>query len=289
MSELSQQIESSRWRQVILLAAVFALLVAAFLASPWSGGDDWKVFHDAGRRVLGGEPLYGEAVMAGYYYYNPAWFALLLAPSGLLPIRLGWAILSAATLIAGVALLRRWEPGSGIIKPVLVLLSPPMIYLLLHGQIDMIIISAVFLPAEWWALAAFTKPQVALGLVAGIPRGRWLRTILVSGTVLAVTLILFGLWPLELIDQPPSFIDIGHNLWRGLWPFQVPAGIALVALGYSRRDERLLIAGSPLLSPYAAISTLIGPWIATITYLNGWQSLLVFVSWWAAVIYRAVV
>lgn len=277
--------ELSKLRLTILLAVVFALLVAVFLASPWPGGDDWETFHGAAQRVLDRDPLYGDLVTHAYYS-NPAWFALLLAPFGLLPMRLGWAILSASTLIAGLALLRRWESHSGVIKPVLVLLSPPMIYTLLHGQIDTIIICAVFLPAEWWALAAFTKPQVTLGLLAGIPPTHWLRVVLVSGAVLAVTLVVFGLWPLDLIDQPTPFVDAGHNLWRGLWPFQVPAGVALIALGFSRKDERLLIAGSPLLSPYAAISTLVGPWIAAVTYLNNWQSSLVFASWWAAVIYR---
>jgi hypothetical protein len=54
----------------------------------------------------------------------------------------------------------------------------------------------------------------------------------------------------------------------------------------SRQDERLLVSGSPLLSPYAATSTLIGPWIAAITVLSNRQAVVVFLSWWAAVIYR---
>lgn len=272
----------------ISFSAVFVLLVLVFLVSPWSGGDDWETFHGAARRVLAGEPLYGTRVTHAYYS-NPAWLALLLAPFGLLPMRLGWAMMCAVTLMLSLALLHRWEPRSGLLKPVLILLSPPTVYILLHGQIDGIVISAVFLPVEWWVLAALIKPQVAIGLLGGVPRADWLKTALVTGVVGLVTILIFGLWPLDLLEQPTPFVDAGHNLWRGLWPFQVPAGVALIALGYSRRDERLLIAGSPLLSPYAAISTLIGPWIAAVTYLSGWQSLLVFLSWWAAVIYRGVV
>jgi len=62
--------------------------------------------------------------------------------------------------------------------------------------------------------------------------------------------------------------------------------VLLLALGVSRKDERFLIAGSPFLSPYAALSTLIGPWIAAVSFLKPWQTLLVLASWWGAVVYR---
>ena len=76
------------------------------------------------------------------------------------------------------------------------------------------------------------------------------------------------------------------NLWLGLWPFQVPAGVTLLLFGLSRKDERLLLAASPFLSPYATISSMLGPWLAVLMFLEKWQAAIVWLSWWAAVAYR---
>jgi len=143
------------------------------------------------------------------------------------------------------------------------------------------------LPAQWWVLVALTKPQAALGLLAGVPRARWLRAGLFTGLVIAVSLVWFGNWPRALLNQPTPFVEVGHNLWVGLWPFQIPAGVLLITMGMRRRDERLLIAGTPFLSPYAALSSFAGPWIAAITWLSDGQATVVFASWWGAVIARA--
>ena len=268
--------------------AVFFILVIAFLVSPWPGGDDWETFRGAAQRVIAGDSLYGTRVTHAYYS-NPPWLAALLLPLGLMPFKLGWAILSAFSLGAALLLLHRWQPRAGVVKPLLILLSPPMVYILMHGQIDALLISGVWLPTQYWAIVALTKPQIAIGLIAGVPRQHWLRASILTGLVVGLSLLLWGNWVEELLHQPSPFVSAGHNLWKYLCPYQIPAGVALVLLGMSRKDERLLIAGSPLLSPYAATSSLIGPWIAAITYLSNQQAALVFLSWWGAVFYRGLV
>lgn len=275
-------------RDVAFVFFLFAVLVTAFVASPWPGGDDWETFQGAARRLLSGDALYGSRITHAYYS-NPPWLAAFLVPLGILPFKLGWALICAASLGAALLLLHRWQPRAGMVKPILVLLSPPMIYILMHGQIDVLVISGVWLPSQYWAVVALTKPQVAIGLIAGIRRQQWLKTVLVTAILLIVSLLALGNWIEAFLSQPAPFVEADHNLWRALWPFQVPAGVALIVLGISRKDERLLISGSPLLSPYAAISTLIGPWIAAISYLSNQQATLVFLSWWGAVFYRSLV
>ena len=261
------------------------VLVAAFALIPLPGGDDWQLFSAASRRVWTGEPLYGEEVST--HYYNPPWLAVALSPLSLLPHRLGWALLSVASLIAMAAVAHRY--GGGLARIVLVILSPSAIYTLLHGQIDALILAAILLPQEWWMIAGLTKPQVAFGLILGIPRPKWVRALLLTGLLLVATLIWFGNWPLQLIRQPtPNRYD-GYNLWLGLWPFQVPIGILLILLGISRKDERWLVSASPFLFPYAAISSLLGPWVVACTLLTNWQAAIVLLSWWAAVIFRMLV
>lgn len=275
-------------RRSIVFVLLFVALVFIFFLSPWPGGDDWETFRGAVWRLLEGERLYGTRITHAYYS-NPPWLAALLLPLGILPFKFGWAIVCAASLGAALLLVYRWQPQTGIVKPLLILLSPPMFYILMHGQIDALVLSGVWLPTQYWAIVALTKPQVAIGLIAGIPQRHWIRALALTGILVGLSLLLLGNWVEELLHQPSPFVGAGHNLWQHLWPFQVPAGVALVLLGMSRKDERLLVAGSPLLSPYAAISTLIGPWIAAVTYLSNWQAALVFLSWWGAVLYRGLV
>lgn len=275
-------------RRLILVAAAAALMVAAFWITPWEDADDWETYYLAARRLAAAEvPLYGT-MLTENYYSNPPWLAAALVPVSLLPIKLGWALLSAATLAAALLVLRRWIASPGAVRIVAVLMSPPMLYILLHGQIDALMVGAVLLPAWVWPVAAITKPQVTIGLILGVPRRDWLRAGIFTGALLAVSFLLWGLWPLELFRQPTPFVGAGHNLWAGLWPFQVPLGVLFLLLGVSRKDERFLIAGSPFLSPYAALSTMIGPWIAAVSFLKPWQALVVLASWWGAVVYRLV-
>lgn len=277
---------SKRTFALIMLAGL--LLVAAFWVSPWEGADDWETFYFAARRVVAADgPLYGSLVTHSYYS-NPPWVAVAVIPFTVLPPKFGWAVLSAATFVVALLVLRRWNPAPGWLKMAAILSSPPMFYILLHGQIDMIVAGAVLLPPWIWPIAAITKPQVAIGLLAGVRRKYWLRAGLFTGAVLAVSFLIWGFWPPALLGQATPFVGEGHNLWGGLWPFQVPLGVLFVVMGLSRSDERYLIVGSPFLSPYATFSTLIGPWIAAVSWLKSWQVAVVWLSWWGVVVYQMV-
>ena len=273
----------SNFKLLIVLAFALVALVLAFAWLPIAEGDDWETFYGAARRILLGAPLYGQEVTHSFYS-NPPWLAVLVLPLSLLPFRWGWSVLSVISLIMATLAVRRFQ--SGLFKLALVLLSPPMIYTLLHGQIDALVLGGVLLPPAWWILVAMTKPQVAIGLIFGIRRSHWLRTAIVTGVVLLISMIWFGNWLADLARQPAPFIAATHNVWFGLWPFQVPVGVALILLGMQHQDERYLLAASPFFAPYAALSSLLGPWIAACSGLKAWQAGLVFAAWWGAVAYR---
>ena len=86
----------------LLAGILLVVLIIAFAFAPLPGGDDWEKFSAASRRVWTGEPLYTHG------YHNPPWLAVALSPLGLLPHRLGWAIVSVATLLVVGAVVRRW-------------------------------------------------------------------------------------------------------------------------------------------------------------------------------------
>lgn len=275
----------SRWftKEALIISLALGLLIVGFALIPLPGGDDWEFFKGASGRILSGIPLYGERITHGYYS-NPPWVATLLIPISLLPVRWGWAILNTTSLLLIILLCRHWQLGPW--KIVLVLLSPAAFYLILHGGIDVFILAGILLPRETWFLVAASKPQVAVGLIFGVGRKSLLKALAVTLIVLLLTFLFFGFWPREILQQPRPFVDAAHNLWYGLWPFHVPAGLAMLLLGVRRKDERFLIAASPFLSPYAATSSLLGPWLALASFLRGWEATVIFLSWWGAVLYR---
>jgi hypothetical protein len=279
-----QSLDKRRITEWLIVLGMLLGLVLAFALLPIPGGIDWETFYGAAQRVWTGQAIYGEMVSWHSHFYNPPWVAVILAPLGLLPSDWGWAIISAGSLVLVAAVVRRWQ--GGVVRMILALASPPVLYIILHGEIDALVLAGVLLPQQWWVLVALAKPQVSIGLVLGIRRSRWVAAAVITAVVLIVSLLWFGNWPLMLIRQPRPLTQQAWNFWFGLWPFQVPVGVMLILLGLSRKDERLLLAASPFLSPYATTSSLLGPFIAVLLFLKDWQAAVVWFSWWAAVAYR---
>lgn len=283
-------VDPHKLRNAAILLGVIVFIAAGIAqVNIPGGGDDWQSFMDGARRLVGiiPYPMYGAEIGHSYYLYNPPWVFIALLPILLLPHGWSWGIGCALTLLLGVAILRRWLPQPGTVKVVLLLLSPPMLYILLHGQMDVLILAGVLLPAEWWGLFALGKPQNAIGLLFGIPMSKWKRGGLILAGAVAITMLIVGNWILAITKQPSGFFSsVPYNLWIGLWPFQLTVGVALLAMGISHKDQRFLISASPFLSPYVTTSAMIGPWLAALTGLNDWQAALVFGTWWGAVIYR---
>jgi hypothetical protein len=162
-----------------------------------------------------------------------------------------------------------------------------MLFIEWNVQIDVVVASGILLPVETRLLVATIKPQTAGGLLFSVPREKWLKAFLIFFGVFALTLLVWGLWPLEVLRQPSSTVR-EFNLWINLWPFQVPIGVIFVLIGIARKDERFLIIASPFLSPYSTFANFQVPWIACCTLLDRKQATLVFASWWAAFIYRII-
>lgn len=272
-----------------LVAGALLLFVVGFTLLDIPGGSDWITFYRVAHRIFKPELFLSHQSLNVRNYYNPPWYVVAFLPVLMMPFRLGRAVGMALTIVAGLAILNRWNPKPGLIKPVLLLLSPPMIYNFLHGQLDLLAMAGIFLPAEWWVVVATSKPQTVIGLMFGIRPSKWLRAALITLGVVAASFLLFGNWVDILINKPYQQTWETINLWHGLWPFQVPAGVTLLLLGIQRQDERLLVASSPFLAPYASTGNLIGVWLAALTFLTDWQAAIIWLSWWGTVAYRLLI
>ena len=277
------KIRKKRWLRIGLIA--FLILILGCLYYRYlPKGDDWETFYWAAKRLLNDKGLYGEKITFAFYS-NPPWVAAILSPLTIFSERLSQVIITLLSLSAVGAVCKKL--GVSYFQTALVILSPPMIYVLIHGQIDALILAGFLLPSEFWLLVGISKPQTAVGLIFGIEKEKWLKTGLITGLFIFASFCLWGNWARKVINQPRPFVNMGHNLWFGLWPFQVPVGVALILLGVEKDDHRLLLASSPFFSPYAPLSCLLGPWITTTAAIKNWQGAVVLISWWGAVAYRA--
>ncbi len=117
----------------------------------------------------------------GLPFDYPPWVGALLVPFGALPSAWGRAFVTS--LLLTVLICRRFKLS--LIQHSLVLLSPPMLYIFLHGQIDVLALAVFLLPRHFWLIGSITKPQVTIGLIFGLQRENFWKSV---GIAAAVTL-----------------------------------------------------------------------------------------------------
>ncbi len=271
--------------KVGIIVILFLGIIALFYSSPLPIGDDWRTFYDAGMRVLHSRNLYTTPTSFAWYS-NPPWLAILLCPLAVMGPRLGWSVLSAVSVLSVVGVVQRF--GLGKYHILLLSLSPPFIYTMLHGQVDAALSLGLLLPAEWWAIVALTKPQTFGGLLFWALREHFLKTFLLLVGIVTISIIIFGNWPMDLLRQPKPFVSGAHNIWLGLWPFQLVGATFLLQRGIKFRNSRYFLAASPLLLPYATVGNLYGAWLVLCMVLSKQESTAILLVWWGTVLWRAV-
>jgi hypothetical protein len=268
-------------RPVVILigVAAFFLLSWAFAYIPENIFlyDDWIVFFSATQELLKGLTPFNKFYYFSYYY-NPPWLTFALAPMAIFGFRFSAGMLATATLFSTMALCRRYKIS--MIKTALVVASPVVFYIILHGQVDGYVLAGIFLPVSLWPIVALAKPQTALTLgLKALEKDHIKNALIISGSIFLLSLVIFGLWPLEVIDKKVP-LDAYHNFWRTTWPWNSIVGFILVFFWIRTRDERLLISASPFFSPYAGLNSFLGAWIALHTKLKDWQAAVLFVIAW---------
>lgn len=186
--------------------------------------------------------------------YAP-WIAdIVLVPfTQWMPIDTSVALLHGFTL-STVMILAFWEAGKAHpdslktrwLAVFFVVLAPYIYALLWLGQIEVVsLLGLAFLPFGIPLL--FAKPHIAVWVLL---TNR--RTMLIAAGFLLLTLILFPLWPLDLLGSTVTLrIQERHPLamgWSDTTPLIIP--IALMMLLFTNRDKYRLMAAGVLLSPF---------------------------------------
>jgi hypothetical protein len=265
-----------------VLTAFGLLLYMVRLFSSFGLGEDWFQYNQTGWRLLQGLPIYGTPIAEILYLYNPPWMILLLLPLEVLPFQIGYALLLLISLGLVVVVAQRYKLG--LVAVLLIIASPPVIYTLSHGQVDILVVAGCLLvPAYLIPLVAMMKPQDAVLSVLSIPKSRWKATLLVTVAVVGLSFVCFGWWPMVVAREPGPVLDL-PGLMRGTWPYKLGLGAVMLAIALYKKDNLLLLAASPLFSPYAHTYSFIGLSLC-VARLKPLPAFLLVAAWWAACLY----
>ena len=246
---------ASLGRAALPIVAVLAFVLGTGSALAVAGdtlGFDFRAYHQAAARLIGGGPLYDTSFQAaggfGLFYYPPT-FAPLILPFGWLAETTAvwtWTAILLASFAAGVVLL----PVTRTVRwwiVVLAGLSWPFVYAVKLGQVGPILF--LLFAVGWRWLEHPVKAGVAVGLgtaiklqpgvllVWAVLARRWM-TAAVGVAVLAVlalvATVLAGTsaWSdfIQLIGQLSDPITTAHNVAPGAIAYQLgaTAGVASV-------------------------------------------------------------
>ncbi len=218
------------WAKLPILVTLWA--VAVNLVGQWvqPGVVDWRYFWAAGHALVTGANPYAAAQAAGpfpLFYPGPA--VLILAPFGLLPLRLGWLLWAAAGGLAYGWAARVYGRGLWV-----GLLSASFAEAILFGQWSPLLVGAAVIPALGCVLAA--KPTIGSALFALRPH----RYALIGALSLTVlSFVVLPSWPLDWLRAlrqtnhvPPVLRPGGFLLLLAFLKWRTPEGrmLGLLAL-----------------------------------------------------------
>jgi hypothetical protein len=266
---------------VALAVIIFSIFIAIAFVSTVFTGFDWGVIRAAILRMWSGQEIYQLERDVGVF--NPPWYFVILSPLGFLPEKIGWSVVNTISIFSILLLANRYKLSK--LSTGFLIASPPFFYNLVQGHIDVLMLLCLFLPAEYLLLAATAKPQILLPIALKLIRANravWLKAVLITSIVVALSFLFFGLWPLRAIElaqlqfsQPQK-----HNLLASIWPLQLIIAVPLILLGLERDEERFYLAAAPLMSSYASTGNYIGLLLAVVSALKWWQAGALILTWW---------
>ena len=267
---------------VILALTILATLPLLYTWLP--PGDDWPLaFRSATLILLHGQSPY----TAGIGFYNPPWALLPLIPMALLPFQLGRLVLFLVSLAAFAYSAQKLT--SHPVSIILFMTSMPIVFCLLAGNLDWLLMLAFITPAPFALILAAMKPQIGLGIAlywllqSWRQGGIWLviKNFTPVGFLIVASFLLYGFYPL-------SFSQLDHAAWNAApFPYLIPFGIFVLAALVRGQENRTLMTTGLFFSPYFGVPSL---FVFLVPFLK--RPKFLFVAWsllWIMVLAKAVI
>jgi len=270
---------SKLWESKKIIVIVLGFLL--FILIGWAAGSflpepiDWiRTYKPATRELIAFRTPYSIAS-----FFNPPWILIPLIPFSLLPEKIGNGLLFVVSF--SVVVYVAVKSGGKALSLASFLLSFPVLFLLLFGQIDWLILLGFTLPPQFGLFLILSKPQIAIPyalfiLINALTKGgiRLAVRIFMPVTIaFVVSFFLFGFW----IGNFGS-IKLTEIYNFSLWPIGLPIGIALAIYAIRHQNEGLSIFAGPFFSPYVGVHSWSVPLLTILP--NKWETLGFSIGTW---------
>jgi hypothetical protein len=237
-----------------------AIIASVALASVLPQRSDWSdVYRPAALALLAGKSPY---VVDNYV--APPWVLIPLLPLAVLPERIGRIAIFWLS-IAGFAYLAR-RNAARLWSIVALIVSYPVIYGLIYGQIDWLMMGGLILPPWLGLLLLMAKPQIGIGVAMFLGFEAW-----TSGGIRRLVSVFLPLTCLVLVSYlifGPEFFTKSRLVLSptntSLWPRSIPIGLVILVASIRQKRKFLSLASSPFFSPYMPVHS----WAAVIVGLS---------------------
>lgn len=272
----------AQWKNILF--GISIALATSFILAPYvPPAIDWTItFRPATLTFLSGASPYGS-----FYFVHAPWTMVFLTPLVLLPEAVGRVMLFFCGL--GSYAYVAHKLGAKPIATLFLLLSPLVMHVLLNGNMDWLAILGFVMPPQLGLFFISVKPQIGLAvapfwLVEAWRMDGWkqvVKTFTPFTIVLLLSLFVFGLWPLEFINQKVP--EVYYN--ASLWPMSIPVGLALFVTALRKRKIEYAMAASPCLSPYLLFYSWGGALLAIISSVP--ETIVAVIGLWILVAIRS--
>jgi hypothetical protein len=211
------------------------------------------------------------------YFINPPWVAAILWPLSFLSLDLARAFNVFLALFFVSLLVLRY---GGDMKALLwVITSAPFFSLVGNGSVDWIVVAGVLFASAWTVPLVLAKPQTGFFLVfLWFLRSREkLEFILISLAFFALSLLIWGLWPVDMVQNIMARPLAAVNL--SLFPWTIPLGLFLLYYAWKHDDDLAAVWGGLFMAPYFVAHSLILGFVIFVGRFPKWTPILWLILW----------
>lgn len=257
--DFSELVRSAKFRE--------SLVISQGLAIVWWAAALWlrslnliPVWHDQSTTFTQvNAHLFDPYQVRGFVY--PPWTGFLLIPFGLLPLPL--ATLAQMCLYFAFLTGVIFKFGGNRRTMLITLTSFIALDAALELNIDWLVCLGLLVPPAFSGPFLLVKPQNALGYWLSFKRREFVRAVIAVMALLIVSLIVWGLWPLQMLDAiRVNTLGRSYNLAPLAllpWPVALAIGLGLGWIAFKRRDPVLSILAWLFFVPYTTLYALLQP------------------------------
>lgn len=244
------QIISHRFFLQITFLGILGIVLFALIWYFPVPASDWGYFWGAAKKPWSPYEIPG--------FFNPPWVAFIFVPLGKLSFPLSLAMNRSAILLTTMLLVRKF--GGGFDAMVLALTSAPFAILFSTANIDWLPMLSMLLPCEAGLPFLFSKPQGTFGLLfIWWKQSSWerrARLVMIGFVILLISLLIWGIWPLQWMKATQTIHGAPWNISRWFWPHGIWLGLILLWFAWRTQDNLYALTASIFLTPYLAFYSL---------------------------------